>query len=43
VDSIMGLLARCFRVAHWGSLRHLCHYQNKPLVYDARAAESGQP
>jgi len=41
VDSIIGLMARCFRVAHWGSLRHLCFYQGKPVVRDARL-EGGQ-
>ena len=36
VDAAMGLMARSFRVANWGALRHLVEYDGMPVVRDAR-------
>ncbi|MDO9110512.1 MAG: hypothetical protein Q7U40_07635 [Desulfatirhabdiaceae bacterium] len=41
VDGIMALLARSFRIANWGALRHLAEYQSRRIVVDARKTEKG--
>ncbi len=39
VDVTMALMQRLFRIAPWGSLRHLCEYDGRPVVADRKAVE----
>ncbi len=40
-DAIMGLLAKLFKIAPWGAIRHIVYHDGKPVVFDIRGANTG--